>query len=114
MEKISIISQLVVGVSVFVIWTFRRDNIDNEFKLFELSNLSKNIVGSTKISLATMLILGIWYPEIIFISSSSMAFFMLSAQYFHFKVNNPWHKYIPSLLFLILSLLIAALNKGLI
>ena len=114
MEKISIISQLVVGVSVFFIWTFRRDNIDNEFKLFELSNLSKNIVGSTKISLATMLILGIWYPGIIFLSSSSMAFFMLSAQYFHFKANNPWYKYIPSLIFLILSLFIAAINKGLI
>ena len=85
MEKISIISQLVVGVSVFVIWTFRRDNIDNEFKLFELSNLSKNIVGSTKISLATMLILGIWYPEIIFITSLFMASFMLSAQYFSFQ-----------------------------
>ena len=114
MEKISIISQLVVGVSVFVIWTFRKDNIDNEFKLFKLSNLSKNIVGSVKISLATMLILGIWYSEIIFISSLCMASFMLSAQYFHFKANNPLHKYIPSLLFLILSILIAAISIGLI
>ena len=29
MEKISILSQLVVGVSVLIIWTFRRDNITN-------------------------------------------------------------------------------------
>jgi len=114
MEKISILSQLVVGVSVLIIWTFRRDNIDAEFKLYKLSNITKNIVGSTKISLATMLILGIWYSEIIFVSSLCMAFFMLSAQYFHFKASNPWHKYIPSLIFLILSLLIAAIHKGLI
>jgi len=36
-----------------------------------------------------------------------MAFLMVSAQYFHFKINNPWQKHLPSLVLLILSLFIA-------
>ena len=59
MEQILILAQLIVSISVIVVWVFRRDNIDIEFKLYKLSNLTKNIVGALKISLATMLILGI-------------------------------------------------------
>ena len=96
MEQIIILAQLTVSISVIVVWVFRRDNIDLEFQLYELSNLTKNIIGALKISLATMLILGIWYTELLLISSLSMAFLMLCAQYFHFRVKNPFHKYIPS------------------
>lgn len=113
MVQILILAQLIVSISVIVIWVFRRDNIDIEFKLYKLSNLTKNIIGALKISLATMLILGIWYSELLLISSLSMAFLMLCAQYFHFRVKNPFHKYIPSLLLLTLSLLIAYLQSEL-
>ena len=113
MVQILILAQLIVSISVIVVWVFRRDNIDIEFKLYKLSNLTKNIIGALKISLATMLILGIWYSELLLISSLSMAFLMLCAQYFHFRVKNPFHKYIPSLLLLTLSLLIAYLQSEL-
>lgn len=113
MEQILILAQLIVSISVIVVWVFRRDNIDIEFKLYKLSNLTKNIVGALKISLATMLILGIWYSELLLISSLSMAFLMLCAQYFHFTAKNPWYKYVPSLIFLVLSLLIAYLQNEL-
>ena len=113
MEQILILAQLIVSISVIVVWVFRRDNIDIEFKLYKLSNLTKNIIGALKISLATMLILGIWYSELLLISSLSMAFLMLCAQYFHFIAKNPWYKYVPSLIFLVLSLLIAYLQNEL-
>jgi len=47
-------------------------------------------------------------------SSLSMAFFMFCAQLAHIKVRNPLIKFIPSLLFLVLSLFIAAVNMGLL
>ena len=72
MEQIIILAQLTVSISVIVVWVFRRDNIDLEFQLYELSNLTKNIIGALKISLATMLILGIWYTELLLISSLSI------------------------------------------
>ncbi|MEO6695484.1 MAG: DoxX family protein, partial [Ignavibacteria bacterium] len=98
---------------VFV-WVFRFDNIVKEFKQYGLSDLTRTIVGSTKIALATLLVAGIWYPSLVLIPALLMAFLMLSAQYFHFKVNNSWQKRMPSFILLLLCLFIAAVSLNLI
>ncbi|MEJ6674628.1 MAG: DoxX family protein [Polaribacter sp.] len=110
MENILILAQLIVSISVLIVWVFRYDNIVLEFKQYGLSNLLRNFVGALKISLATILILGIWHQEFLFISSMAMAFLMVCAQLCHFKVKNNWMKFMPSLSLLILSLLIAYSN----
>tara|TARA_B110000003_G_scaffold2971_1_gene3210 strand:- start:24676 stop:25011 length:336 start_codon:yes stop_codon:yes gene_type:complete len=110
MENILILAQLIVSISVLIVWVFRYDNIVLEFKQYGLSNLLRNFVGALKISLATILILGIWYQEFLFIASMAMAFLMVCAQLCHFKVKNNWMKFMPSLSLLILSLLIASSN----
>lgn len=114
MVNLSVIAQLIVAVSIIIVWVFRFDNIVKEFKQYGLSDLTRTIVGSIKIVLATLLIVGIWYPSMILIPALLMALLMLSAQYFHFKVHNPWHKYIPSLFLLLLCLFIAAVSLNLI
>ena len=114
MENLSILAQLIVSISVIIVWVFRRDNISIEFRQYGLSNLLQNIVGAVKISLATILILGIWHEELLTISSLLMAFLMICAQYFHIKVNNSWQKFMPSIALLILSLFIAATSYGLL
>ena len=114
MEKIVILSQLVVAISVVIVWVFRRENIIVEFEQYGISDIIRNIVGASKISLATILILGIWYDEFLIASSLAMAFLMICAQYFHIKVRNPFSKFIPSLCLLILCLFIAAKNIALI
>ena len=107
MEKLLILSQVIVAISVIIVWVFRRENIIVEFERYGISDIIRNIVGASKISLATILILGIWYNEFLILSSLSMAFLMICAQYFHVKVRNPFHKFIPSLCLLILCLFIA-------
>ncbi|MDC1217045.1 MAG: DoxX family protein [Flavobacteriales bacterium] len=114
MDKILLAAQLIVAFSVLYVWIFRFENIIIEFKQYGLSDLIRNIVGASKISLSALLIAGIFYPGLILFSSLSMAFFMFCAQLAHIKVKNPWVKFIPSLIFLILSLLIAAINMGLL
>jgi len=114
MINLSVIAQLIVAVSVVFVWIFRFDNIVKEFKQYGLSDLTRTIVGSTKIALSTLLVAGIWYPSLILIPALLMAFLMLSAQYFHFKVNNPWQKRMPSLFLLLLCLFIAAVSLNLI
>lgn len=114
MENLSLIAQLIVAISVLVVWVFRFDNIVKEFKQYDLSDLTRSIVGATKIALSTLLLAGIWYPSLVLIPAFLMAFMMLSAQYFHFKVNNSWQKRMPSLILLILSLFIAAVTLNLI
>lgn len=101
------IAQLVIALSVVYVWIFRFDNIITEFKQFGLSDLVRNSVGASKTALATLLITGIWFPELVFISALSMGFLMICAQFFHFKIKNPWLKHLPSLLLLALSLYVA-------
>ena len=91
-----------------------RENIIIEFKKYGISDTIRDIVGALKISLATILILGIKYNEFLILSSLFMAFLMICAQYFHFKAKNPFNKFIPSLSLLILCLFIAAKNLTLI
>ena len=110
MNEILIFSQIVISVSVLIVWIFRYDNIVLEFKQYGISNLLRNLVGALKISLSTMLILGIWYNEFTFFSATLMAFLMLCAQIFHFRAKNKLYKFAPSFCLLILSLFIAYNN----
>ena len=77
MEKIAIFCQIIIAVSVINVWVFRYDNIVEEFVQYGLSNLIRNIVGATKISLSTLLIVGIFYEKVVLASSLLMAFLMI-------------------------------------
>ena len=114
MENIAILAQLIIATSIIVVWVFRFDNIVIEFKQYDLSDLIRSMVGASKIALATLLVVGIFYEEVVFISALLMAFLMVCAQIAHIKVKNPLSKYIPSFLLLILSLFVAAVDFGLL
>ena len=114
MENFAIYSQIIIAISVMYVWVFRFDNIVIEFKQYGLSDLIRNIVGASKISLSSLLIVGVFYNEIVLFSSLSMAFFMVCAQIAHIKVRNPLTKYVPSFILLSLSLFVAGVNYGII
>ena len=107
MEELTKVVQLTVAISVAYVWVFRFHNVIDEFKSFGLSDITRNFVGATKISLATLLVVGIWYSSLIFIPAVLMGLFMIAAQYFHFKVKNPFIKHVPSLILLILCAFLA-------
>ncbi len=107
MNNYSIIAQIIVATSIVIVWVFRYHNVELEFKQFKLSELTRNIVGSTKIASSTILVVGIWYNELILIPTIIIAFLMLSAQYFHYKYNSSILKRLPSLLLLFCCLYIA-------
>lgn len=112
MFTLSAIAQLIVAVSIVIVWVFRHENIVKEFEQYGLDGLTRSAVGAAKISLATLLVAGIWYPSLVLIPSLMMGFLMISAQYFHFKVNNSMQKRAPSLALLLLCLYIAADSAG--
>jgi|TARA_B100001094_G_C18176452_1_gene798158 hypothetical protein len=107
MEDLIILAQVIVAFSVYYVWIFRFHNVLKEFKSFELSDLTRNFVGASKISLSTLLLAGIWFPTLVFIPALLMGGFMISAQFFHFKIKNTFIKHLPSLVLLLLSLIIA-------
>jgi hypothetical protein len=107
MENLIPLAQLVVALSVVFVWTFRFHNVIKEFEQFGLSDLNRNFVGATKIALATLLVAGIWYPTLVIIPAILLGLFMVGAQYYHFKISNPFIKHLPSLILLILCALIS-------
>jgi len=107
MEELIKLVQMTVALSVAYVWVFRFHNVVEEFKKFGLSDLTRNFVGATKISLATLLVVGIWHSSLVFIPSVLMGLLMIAAQYFHFKIKNPFIKHLPSLILLILCTFLA-------
>jgi hypothetical protein len=110
MEQVLQLTQIIIAISVAFVWVFRLDNVMIEFKQFGLSDLVRNFVGASKTILATLLVVGIWYQELIFVPAVIMGIFMIAAQYFHFKVSNPFIKHLPSLLLLSLCVFVAVMS----
>ncbi len=114
METYIILVQIIIAISVDYVWIFRLENVVKEFKQFGLNNLTRNIVGASKISLAALLVAGIWYTPLVLFSSLLMGFFMVSAQFFHFKNSSPMQKRVPSLFLLLACILVALASSNII
>ncbi len=114
MYTLSNCAQLVIALSICYVWIIRYDNIVKEFKQYGIPDLLRNFVGASKIALSTLLVTGIWYPELVLIPSLLMAGLMICAQIAHIRAKNPIIKYVPSFILLVLSLFVAWFHSGLI
>ena len=114
MNHISLLFQIIVSVSVYYVWIFRYHNVVAEFKQFGYSDVFRNFVGAAKMSISALLIMGLCYNDITLYAALGMAFFMLGAQITHLRVKNPFKQRLPSLVFLLMSLFVAAFDCGLI
>ena len=114
MTTLVLVAQIIVAASVFYVWIFRYDVIIKEFKQFGLSDLTRTFVGAVKVGLATLIAAGIWFPSLVAIPAILMGLFMIAAQYFHFKIKNPFIKHLPSLVLLILCIFIALVSMDII
>ncbi len=114
MSNLILTAQIIVSASVYYVWIFRYFNVVKEFNQFGLSDLTRNFVGASKITLSALLIVSIWNPELLTISSTLMGMLMIAAQYFHFKIKNPYIKHLPSLVLLILCLFLSIATSDII
>lgn len=108
------IAQILIALAIVIIWVFRFYKVEIEFKSYGLSDLTRNLVGASKIILSTLLVAGIWYPDLVLIPALLMGFLMLAAQYFHFKAKHPWLYFVLSFILLLLCIFIAAVSAKLL
>ncbi len=114
MTTLATIAIFIIAISIIIVWVFRFDNIVIEFKQYGLPDLVRNAVGAAKIAITTLLVTGIWYDSPVVWPALAMAFLMLCAQFAHIKVKNPFNKFLPSLVLLILSLFVAGVYSGML
>ena len=106
MSQISKILSAVVSLTIINVWLFRSSkstlyrggNASNLYEEFEVYGLSDYflIIGIIKVSLAILLLVGVFYKKLTLFSASGIAIMMLAAAYFHFSVGDELIKALPS------------------
>ena len=106
MSQISKILSAVVSLTIINVWLFRSSkstlyrggnasNLYEEFQVYGLSDYFL-IIGIIKVSLAVLLLVGVFYKKLTLFSASGIAIMMLAAAYFHFSVGDELIKALPS------------------
>lgn len=117
MEWISDLISLFIGISIYNVWILRfgkstpwrggaSQNMKEEFVGYGLPEWSMYVVGGLKLIAATILILGIWYPQLSNPAAIVIAVLMGGAIAMHIRINDPIKRSLPAFIFLILSLFI--------
>lgn len=117
MEILKIILQLVVGLGILNVWLLRfnkdtsyrggdASSMKEEFKTYGLPERFIYIVGFIKVTLAIMLIAGIWIESLVFPAAIGMAIMMLGAIIMHLKIKDSLRQTLPALSLLVICGLI--------
>ena len=119
-EYVKIAAQIVIAISIYNVWFLRfnkatkyrggdAQSMKDEFASYGLPNYFVWVIGFSKVTLATLLIIGIYINSLVFPASVGMALLMIGAITMHVKVKDEIIKSLPATIFLILSLLVAFL-----
>ncbi|MEJ6698065.1 MAG: DoxX family protein [Flavobacteriaceae bacterium] len=113
MEYAKLIIQLILALGIYNVWIINytkgskyrggsATNMSEEFKAYGFRGWFMKIIGFSKLTLATLLIAGIWFPYLINPSAFLIGILMVGALFAHLKINDPFVKSIPALIMLIL------------
>ena len=119
-EYVKIAAQIVIAISIYNVWFLRfnkatkyrggdAQSMKDEFASYGLPDYFVWVIGFSKVTLATLLIIGIYINSLVFPASVGMALLMIGAIAMHVKVKDDIIKSLPATIFLILSLLVAFL-----
>ena len=119
-EYVKIAAQITIALSIYNVWFFRfnkptiyrgknAETMKDEFISYGLPDYFVWLIGFLKVTLATLLLIGIYINSLVFPASIGMAILMVGAIAMHIKVNDDIIKSLPATIFLILSLSVAFL-----
>ncbi|MEC8537891.1 MAG: DoxX family protein [Bacteroidota bacterium] len=107
------IFNLIIGFGILNVWLLRFNKetsyrggnaktLKQEFEIYGLPQWFFIFVGIVKISLAILLIIGVWFETLTLYSTIGIAILMIGALLMHFKVNDPIKKSLPALSILLM------------
>jgi uncharacterized membrane protein YphA (DoxX/SURF4 family) len=115
--SIAIACQIVIALGIFNVWIVRRNRptpyrpegavgIEEEFERYGFPAWMWMVVGGAKLTLAVLLLVGVFVPAVAPLAAGAMAVLMLSAIAAHVRVSDPLVKSVPALAMLVLSLVV--------
>lgn len=114
--------QLIIAVVIMAVWLVRprletnyragnATNIFEEFEVYGLPNWSVYLVGGIKLSLAVLLIVGIWYSSVVQYAALGMGILMAGAIVCHLKTRgDPLSRATPASLMLVMCIIVTCLG----
>ena len=122
METLTIILNLGIATTLLNVWLIRRNkqtiyrggdanSMAEEFSTYGLPKWLMYVVGSMKVSIAILLIVGVWINSLNIFCYISLCILMLGAIIMHLKVKDKIIKSVPALS--ILTLLLVLIGKSL-
>lgn len=121
MITLSILIQMLIGLGLLNVWLLRFNNytdyrgggaknMKQEFAVYGLPEWSVYMVGFLKVSIALLLLVGIFIDLPVEYGIWVLSLLMLGAVLMHIKVKDSFKKASPSLLLLILLIIWICLN----
>jgi uncharacterized membrane protein YphA (DoxX/SURF4 family) len=118
MDMIVLQCQLIIALGLLNVWLVRSGkatpwrggaatNMREEFAAYGLPTWFMWVVGGLKVSLAILLIVGLWVNTVSRPAAIGVAVLMLGAIAMHVKVGDPLRKSLPATSLLLLCLFIA-------
>ena len=116
-ETVVLVLQVAIALVIFAVWILRPNlntnyragdakNIFEEFAVYGLPKWSVYAVGATKLCLASMLIIGIWYTQLVQYAVMAMGILMAGALICHLKTRgDPLSRATPASLMLVMCVL---------
>jgi hypothetical protein len=121
--ELILILQLIISIGLINVWFFRFDkatefrggnakNMREEFQAYGLPAWSMYLVGAAKVIIAVLLIVSIWFKELLVYNLLALAVLMIAAVLMHIKVKDPIKKSYPALSILFMIALIFYFTMG--
>ena len=109
--------QVVVALGLLNVWLVRANSktsyrggdaktLREEFSVYGLPGWFCSLIGGLKISCALLLLLGLWFPKLVFPTALLVALLMLGAVAMHAKVKDPIKKTFPAAVMLGMNIFI--------
>jgi len=108
MRIVGKIAQIGAAVWIYNVWfhRFNKDtgyrggdatNMREEFAEYGLSERTMYAVGATKVTLASLMLLGLFFPKLTRPASAGLATLMLGAIGMHAQVDDPIKRAVPAM-----------------
>ena len=113
--------QIVIAITLINVWLVHfskptkyrgkgAKNMLKEFKAYGLPVWFMYLVGVSKLTIASCLIIGIWLPILVFPATVLLALLMIGAISMHIKVKDSFKRTAPAAALLFITLILMALT----
>lgn len=117
-DELVTVLQITIAVVIIAVWIFRprletsfragdAKNIVEEFAVYGLPKWSVYVIGISKLTLASLLIVGIWYSSLVQFAALGMGLLMAGAVACHLKTRgDPLSRATPASLMLVMCVVV--------